>query len=525
MPLGAGGEGAVVADGVTSEWYYSKLGAPPGQHVGPFSWEQLVSNARAGIITPDDLVWNPQLPQWLPAGQVPGLVPSATPFSAQSPARPSGNGRSKLVWLLPLIAVILVGVGWGLLLFLTRDNDEGKAANNVTTTGTVKPGGGTSPTEVAFVQNEGEVFLEPANGAGPESFAGDALVYDHAVPSPTSLPVLPTSSTLAGAPIQLASFAGGTPGLYGGSRNKLVADKAAQLKFLQENLDKAKAFCAALNSDPTLRWSGGTQVQPDQLAAFFAELTPLLLLHDTRVTNNGYRDGKPVPRQSVLQAGQLILVDAFGVPRARCECGNPLTPPRTVSAPTYTGTKWPSFDAAAVIIIEQAAAVIESFSVFDVDTGEMFARPAGSGGEKDVAPTTTTTSTTIKTGEPQEMFSVGNTGGVANGASPATFVIDQPWLITEIHTYHWNNAQGATPGTIGLRSADGTLYGPWQATGRDGQGGVPNAYWVIQPNYVIPAGEYTVIDSDPSTWAQNGGTGGVGMCWGGGVPQGMVPRE
>ena len=110
-----------------------------------------------------------------------------------------------------------------------------------------------------FVQSAGEIFLEPAGEAGPESFAGDALVYDHAVPSPTSLAALTTLPTVPGSPVQIASYLGGTPGLYGGSRSKLIADKDAQLKFLQENLDKAAAFCAALNADPTLRGAAATR--------------------------------------------------------------------------------------------------------------------------------------------------------------------------------------------------------------------------------------------------------------------------
>lgn len=33
----------------------------------------------------------------------------------------------------------------------------------------------------------------------------------------------------------------------------------------------------------------------------------------------------------------------------------------------------------------------------------------------------------------------------------------------------------------------------------------------VRPNIVIPAGRYQVIDSDPSTWAQNAASGGKGM--------------
>jgi hypothetical protein len=39
---------------------------------------------------------------------------------------------------------------------------------------------------------------------------------------------------------------------------------------------------------------------------------------------------------------------------------------------------------------------------------------------------------------------------------------------------------------------------------------VPNAYWNTRPGVTLAPGTYTVIDSDPSTWAQNAGTGGAG---------------
>ncbi|KAF1086675.1 hypothetical protein SPSYN_00394 [Sporotomaculum syntrophicum] len=130
--------------------------------------------------------------------------------------------------------------------------------------------------------------------------------------------------------------------------------------------------------------------------------------------------------------------------------------------------------------------------------------------------TNTITSSDALTGEPlDEPVSVCNTDNIAwvdNGPTvPNTFSINTPHLVTYIRNYHWNYAQGATPGTIALQDQNGKIYGPWQASGSDGQGGVHNANWEVSPNVVIPAGTYTVIDSDPSTWATNAGTGGKGM--------------
>jgi len=114
---------------------------------------------------------------------------------------------------------------------------------------------------------------------------------------------------------QIASVSGDTPALYGGSKNKQLVDKEGQLSFFEQNPDKAAAFCEALNADPTFKWSGGTQIRPDQLRAYFEELTPMMLTRDTRVTNHGFRNGHPTPRQSVLQKGQMVLVDQYGIPR------------------------------------------------------------------------------------------------------------------------------------------------------------------------------------------------------------------
>lgn len=135
-------------------------------------------------------------------------------------------------------------------------------------------------------------------------------------------------------------------------------------------------------------------------------------------------------------------------------------------------------------------------------------------------PTVTSTAAATPAAAEEELFKVLSLGAVYNGAtSPTTFTINSSWLVTEIINYHWNNQQGRTPGTVGLRAADGTTYGPWQATGQPGQGGVPDAYWVVKPNIVIPPGTYTVLDSEPSTWAQNQETGGRGQSWGKGIRQ------
>lgn len=111
------------------------------------------------------------------------------------------------------------------------------------------------------------------------------------------------------------------------------------------------------------------------------------------------------------------------------------------------------------------------------------------------------------------IFDNQNILAVQNGGTSPTFEVAATSVITKIQTYHWNDAVGnGSTGTISLKAADGKVYGPWDTVGLDGQGGVPNAYWAATPNVTVPAGNYTVIDSDPSTWSQNADSGGVGFA-------------
>lgn len=105
-----------------------------------------------------------------------------------------------------------------------------------------------------------------------------------------------------------------------------------------------------------------------------------------------------------------------------------------------------------------------------------------------------------------------NGSGVGNQpTAPATFIIRQPHVITSIMTYHWNDGRGTRAGTIALRDVAGRLFGSWAVAGSPGQRGVPNAVWIATPNVTLPAGEYTIIDSEPSTWSQNSASGNRGM--------------
>jgi hypothetical protein len=115
----------------------------------------------------------------------------------------------------------------------------------------------------------------------------------------------------------------------------------------------------------------------------------------------------------------------------------------------------------------------------------------------------------------ERIFLSGNDGAVSNGGTPCTWKLGKPRRIREIWTYHWNDAKGSSGGgVITLKSAAGETIGSWKVTRTaDGQGGVPKAYWIAEMNMDLPAGTYTIIDSDPGTWAQNAKTAGVGHTW------------
>ena len=147
---------------MASSWYYARRGDPTGAQTGPLTWEDLFARAQAAALAADDLVWNPQLPEWLPAGQIPGLFPTpgaapafATPAATQPPAPRRRVGL--LTWLIPLIVIIIVGAGLGSYFgfFYHHDRDSG-TASNTTATSTV---GGLTTSTTAGLAGVGTIEL------------------------------------------------------------------------------------------------------------------------------------------------------------------------------------------------------------------------------------------------------------------------------------------------------------------------------------------------------------------------------
>lgn len=112
----------------------------------------------------------------------------------------------------------------------------------------------------------------------------------------------------------------------------------------------------------------------------------------------------------------------------------------------------------------------------------------------------------------EEIILSGNGMAVHNGGKPFTFTIKSARRVREIWSYHWNNEKGKAGGTITIKGTSGETQYKVTRTA-PGQGGVPNAYWIADTDFVIQPGTYTFIDSDPASWAQNAENDGKGMGW------------
>ncbi|MEV3921770.1 DUF6777 domain-containing protein [Actinomadura coerulea] len=174
---------------------------------------------------------------------------------------------------------------------------------------------------------------------------------------------------------------GDAPGLYGGTRRASTCDRKRLVTFLRAHPDKARA------------WARAQGIPVDEIPRYVSRQTPVLLRTDTLVTNHGYRDGEPVSDPAVLQAGMGVLVNGYGVPTVKCNCGNPLSPPdKKISTPnaSYSGRSWPGFEKGNVTRIQprdSRKGAITTFVLVDPDATMGFARPRATEGASDGPPT------------------------------------------------------------------------------------------------------------------------------------------
>ena len=214
-----------------------------------------------------------------------------------------------------------------------------------------------------------EITLEPAGSEGRDPFTSSTVTDP---PPDSTSPTVPPPPPPLDTTAQGTERSGGSAGLYGGSLNQGACDVEKQIAFLEQNPAKARAFAGVLG------------ISAGDIPAYLRGLTPMILRYDTRVTNHGFLNGRATPRQSVLQAGTAVLVDRFGVPRVKCGCGNPLTPPLDLNDKvTYFGEQWDGFSLRDTTIVIENNIDIDIFILVDFDLSEYYRRLRGDDGTND----------------------------------------------------------------------------------------------------------------------------------------------
>jgi hypothetical protein len=181
-------------------------------------------------------------------------------------------------------------------------------------------------------QADGQVFLEAGGSSGANPFI--PLVVPPTTPG--------GSQRSVGTPFQTTASAD----------SRMTCDPEKLVAYLAGNPQASEAWVRAINSDRALSWSGDSRVEIQQIPSYIRELTPRLLAGDLRVTNYQFINGSALAVQSVLEKGTAVLVDAKGIARIRCACGNPLTPMIQLKMPPiYRGTPWPNFRPQRVVLV------------------------------------------------------------------------------------------------------------------------------------------------------------------------------
>ncbi|MFF8380553.1 DUF6777 domain-containing protein [Streptomyces sp. NPDC015661] len=220
--------------------------------------------------------------------------------------------------------------------------------------------------EPAAAPVQEDVFLQPLGAHGPDPFT-ESTVRN------TAPPAAPNRQPEEGAQ-QVREVTGSTPGLYGGTRAVGSCDVERQVALLAADRTKTHAFAEAAG------------IPESHVTDWLRGLTPVALRADTRVTNHGYREGKPRAFQAVLQTGTSVLVDQYGAPRVRCACGNPLRTPAADRSGIHQGEAWDGFDPDRVITVRPTSSVVTSLVIVNTTDHTWIERQTGSDGAEDRKP-------------------------------------------------------------------------------------------------------------------------------------------
>ncbi|MEU8342871.1 DUF6777 domain-containing protein [Spirillospora sp. NPDC048832] len=217
-------------------------------------------------------------------------------------------------------------------------------------------------------------------GCGDAGAAITRLTVGSPGPEPYTLMAGTDQTGVKGRPRAGGTKAGDSPGLYGGTRREATCDQRKLIEFLRADPDKARA------------WAGVQGIPVSDIPRYVSRLTPVLLRTDTLVTNHGYANGRATSGPAVLQAGMGVLVNGYGVPAVKCNCGNPLTPPEkkiSTGNASYTGRSWPGFERRNVTRIaprDSRKGTITAFVLVDPGATMGFERPRATAGEADGPP-------------------------------------------------------------------------------------------------------------------------------------------
>ncbi|MET9889630.1 PASTA domain-containing protein [Streptomyces sp. NPDC006465] len=155
---------------------------------------------------------------------------------------------------------------------------------------------------------------------------------------------------------------------------------------------KLKKFLTApKNSAKAREWARVLNIRPAEIPGYVDRLTPVVIRHDTLVTNHEYTHGKAVPFDALLQTGIAILVDRQGLPAVKCSCGNPLRPSQAnieKASVQFKGgnRKWSGYRPDRIVVVEPppGKARIDRLRLVDVENPDRgITRPLGTAGEDD----------------------------------------------------------------------------------------------------------------------------------------------
>ncbi|MFI6436528.1 DUF6777 domain-containing protein [Streptomyces sp. NPDC050759] len=196
----------------------------------------------------------------------------------------------------------------------------------------------------------GEVLLQPAAAQGPSPFTRSTVTSATSATAPS-----PLTRTPQRAPTAPRIVSGAMPGLYGGTARVAGCDVARQIDALAADRSRERAFAQVVG------------VPAAAVPDFLRGLAPVVLRADTLVTDHGYRAGRASGFPSVLQAGTAVLVDDRGVPRVRCACGNPLTPPVAMRGGAVVGGRsWPGYRPARVVVVAPSEQPVTDITIIDL---------------------------------------------------------------------------------------------------------------------------------------------------------------